>query len=138
MAQRLICLLLGVVFGFALSRSGPSDYDLIRALFSGKDFTIALVIGTAVVTAAIGMKLLALMGNRGFRGEMISIKKVPLSRFTLVGGILFGIGWALSGACPGTLLAQIGEGKILGLFTALGLVAGTYAYALIAEKHPMS
>lgn len=129
-------LLFGTVFGFALSRVGASNYDLIYAMFSGQDFKLALVIITAIVTAAIGMKILALAGNKGFRGQEITVSKKPLNKYNIYGGLIFGTGWAMSGACPGTALAQVGEGKLLGLFTMLGIIIGTYLYALISENNP--
>ncbi|MDD4189582.1 MAG: YeeE/YedE thiosulfate transporter family protein [Eubacteriales bacterium] len=127
-------LIFGIIFGFALSRVGASDYNLIYRMFTGENLKLAWVIITAIITAAIGMRILAMTGNKGFRGEKITVKKKALNKFTIFGGIIFGTGWAISGACPGTVLAQIGEGKILGIFTMLGLIAGTYVYALIAQK----
>ena len=136
MLKKIAYLLFGILFGFALSRVGASDYNLIYNMFTGKDFKLALVIVTAIATAAILMKILALRGNRGFKGQKITVSKKKLNIYNLYGGIIFGIGWAISGSCPGTVLAQVGEGKILGIFTMIGLVAGTYVYALIAEKNP--
>ena len=136
MLKKIAYLFFGILFGFALSRVGASDYNLIYNMFTGKDFKLALVIVTAIATAAILMKILALRGNRGFKGQKITVSKKKLNKYNFYGGIIFGIGWAISGACPGTVLAQVGEGKILGIFTMIGLVAGTYVYALIAEKNP--
>lgn len=134
MARKLSFLVLGILFGFSLSRVGASDYDLIYSMFTGEDFKLAWVILTAILTAAIGMKRIRMFGNKGYQGQEIVVNKKPLNKFNAIGGILFGIGWAVSGACPGTVLAQTGEGKVLGMFTLLGLIAGTYAYAFIAEK----
>ena len=136
MLKKIAYLLFGIIFGFALSRVGASDYNLIYNMFTGKDFKLALVIVTAIATAAILMKILALRGNRGFKGQKITVNKKKLNKYNFYGGIIFGIGWAISGSCPGTVLAQVGEGKILGIFTMIGLAAGTYVYALIAEKNP--
>ena len=104
-------------------------------MFIGRDFKLAFVILTAIVTATVGMNILKLIKNRGFKNQKITIKKKPLSKYNFYGGIIFGIGWAISGACPGTILAQVGEGKILGIFTIIGIVIGTYSYALLAEKN---
>jgi hypothetical protein len=136
MARKLVYLGLGVLFGFTLSRVGASDYNLIYAMFTGEDLKLAMVIGTAIVTAAIGMRIIALTGNKGYNGQKITVNKKPLNKYSAYGGVLFGVGWAMSGACPGTVLAQVGEGKVLGLFTMLGIVTGTYIYALIAENKP--
>ncbi len=136
MANKLAYLLCGIFFGFTLSRSGASEYNYIHYLFTGEDLKLALLIATAIITAAIGMQVLKLLGNRDMRGGKIMIQRKPLNNYTAVGGSLFGIGWAISGACPGTVLAQLGEGKILGFCTMLGLLCGTFLYALMAEKNP--
>lgn len=62
--------------------------------------------------------------------------KKPLNKYNVYDGIVFGMGWAISGACPGTVLAQVGEGKIMGLFTMSGMVLGTFVYALITDNNP--
>lgn len=135
-AKKTGYLLAGLFFGFVLSRSGASDYDYIRRMFTGEDFRLALLMGTAVIVGAAGMLLLKALGGRDVGGQPIRINRKPLNKNTVFGGMLFGVGWAVSGACPGTVLAQIGEGKILGLATLSGMLFGTLVYALIAENHP--
>ena len=134
MNRNLKYLLFGLVFGFTLSRVGASDYNLIFLMFAGKDFKLAYVILSAIVVAAIGMRVLAMKGYKGYKGLDITVKKKPLNKNTIIGGMIFGVGWGISGACPGTVLAQVGEGKLLGLVTMLGMILGTYAYALLNER----
>ncbi len=134
MVEKIGFLLTGIFFGFTLSRSGASDYNFIHHMFTGENLKLALLIGTAIVVGAIGMMVLKALGNKDIQGREIEINRKPLNKNTVIGGILFGIGWAVSGACPGTALAQIGEGKILGLFVFLGMVFGTYLYALMASS----
>lgn len=131
-------LFFGIVFGFALSRVGASEYNLIYRMFTGEDLTLAFVMAGAIAVGAVGMKVLALLGNKTFRGEPIKVSKKPLNRNNAIGGMLFGMGWGIAGACPGTVLAQLGEGKILALFTFLGLMLGTYVYAFLAERKIVS
>lgn len=133
MAKKTGFLLAGIFFGFVLGRSGASDYNYIYYMFTGENLKLALLMGTAIVVGAIGMKVLKALGNKDIRGEEIAINRKPLNKNTVIGGILFGVGWAVSGACPGTVLVQIGEGKVLGLFTFLGMLFGTYLYALMAS-----
>lgn len=133
MAKKTGFLLAGIFFGFVLGRSGASDYNYIYYMFTGENLKLALLMGTAIVVGAIGMKVLKALGNKDIRGGEIAINKKPLNKNTVIGGILFGVGWAVSGACPGTVLVQIGEGKVLGLFTFLGMLFGTYLYALMAS-----
>lgn len=136
MGRKIGFLLAGVFFGFTLSRSGASDYNYIYHMFTGENLKLALLMGTAIIVAAIGMIILKALGNKDVKGKEIKINRKPLNKYTIIGGILFGIGWAVSGACPGTVLAQIGEGKVLGLVTFLGMLVGTYIYARTAEKNP--
>ncbi len=136
MKKNIAYLFLGVFFGFALSRVGASDYELIFGMFAGEDLKLALVMGTAIIVGGLGMALLRNMGYKGYKGQPIEVNKKDLNKYTAIGGALFGIGWAISGACPGTVIAQLGEGKIFGAMTFLGMIAGTYLYAYIAEKHP--
>ena len=135
MLKRIGFLLFGIFFGFVLSRSGASDYNFIHQMFTGENLKLALLMGTAIVTGAIGMIILKRAGNKDIKGDQIKISKKPLNKYTVIGGAIFGLGWAITGACPGTVLAQVGEGKLLGLFTLLGMIFGTFIYALIAEKN---
>jgi len=134
MGRKIGYFLSGAFFGFALSRSGASDYDYIHLMFAGENFKLAFLMGTAIIVAALGMIFLKGSGNKDIRGEAIEINRKPLNKNTIIGGVLFGVGWAVSGACPGTVLAQIGEGKVLGGVTFLGMLFGTYLYARMAEK----
>ena len=135
MNKKIAFLCFGVVFGFTLSRVGASDYNLIYRMFTGEDFKLAFVIGSAIITAAIGMKVLMALGGKTIDGQPVKVSKKALNKNNAIGGALFGIGWGISGACPGTVLAQIGEGKLLGIASLIGMVAGTYLFALLAEKN---
>lgn len=135
MLKKIEYLLMGMFFGFTLSRSGASDYNFIYQMFTGQNLKLALLMGTAIIVGAIGMIILKAFGNRDIQGKAIRINRKPFNKYTVIGGILFGIGWAVSGACPGTVLVQLGEGKILGIMTFLGMICGTYIYAVIAENN---
>lgn len=133
MRDASIFLLLGGIFGFALSRVGASEYDLIYGMFTGTDLTLAWVMIVAIIVGNLGMRLLKALGGYTRRGEKIAVKAKPLRSATIFGGLIMGAGWGLSGACPGTVLAQLGEGKIIAFATVLGLISGTYFYALLVE-----
>lgn len=135
MNKNLQYFLFGGVFGFVLSRVGASDYNLIFRMFTGEDLKLAYVILTAILTAGVAMAVWKRTGMKGRGGTDVTIRKKPLNvRKNILGGAIFGLGWAISGACPGTVLAQVGEGKLLGLATMLGMILGTFFYALVAER----
>jgi uncharacterized membrane protein YedE/YeeE len=120
--------LFGILFGLVLSRSGVTDYDTIAAMFRLSDFHLFGVIGSAIATAALGFWVLRRAGNRTVAGAPIEVRRKPWQSGAVGGGLVFGAGWALSGACPGTALVQIGEGKLMALVTIAGIIAGTYLY----------
>ena len=129
-------LLFGLIFGFTLSRVGASDYDMLYLMFRLENLKIAWVIITAIITAFFGMRLLKLSGGKTCDGTDININKKQLNwRNNIMGGALFGIGWGMTGACPGTVLAQVGEGKILGIVSFAGMLLGTYVFAWLVEKN---
>jgi len=125
----------GMFFGFVLSRVGASDFNLIFGMFTGRDLKLVWVIIMAIIVGAIGMQILKKTKMPMRNGEALKISHKKLGRFSLIGAAIFGLGWGISGACPGTVLAQLGEGKIFGLFTFLGMICGTYIYARLKEKH---
>ena len=124
----------GVYFGFILSRTGISDFRLIHGFFTGKDFTVGGVMLAAIITAYAGMRILR-SRKKTLDGQPLQIKHKKLHKYSLAGALLFGIGWGISGACPGTVLVQLGEGKVLALFTFSGMVAGTLLYASMKGKN---
>lgn len=126
----------GILFGFALSRTGASDYDLIAGMFTGQDYTLVGVMLTAIIVGAIGMQVLKKFARPVKNGEPLKISHKELKKWSIPGALLFGLGWGISGACPGTVLAQIGEGRLFGLFTFAGMICGTYIYARLKESNP--
>lgn len=127
-------LVFGTLFGFALSRARATDYDTIAAMFRFTDLHLMFVIGLAIGTAALGFWVLRRTGNRTLSGQPVALRDKPWHRGAIWGGLLFGTGWALSGACPGTALAQVGEGKLVALITVAGILAGTYVYGFLRSR----
>ena len=121
----------GVLFGFVLSRGGVTDYDTIAGMFRLTDLHLFGVIGGAIGTAAIGLWLIRRGGSRTITGDAVEVRRKPLQPGVFAGGLVLGAGWALSGACPGTSLVQVGEGKLLAVFTVAGIVLGTYAFGRV-------
>ena len=120
--------LFGVLFGFILSRADATDYDAIANMFLLRDLHLVGVIGVAIATAGIGLALLRRAGVRSADGGPLAMEQKPRTPGNLWGGLVFGAGWAITGTCPGTALSQLGEGKLVALFTIAGMLVGTALY----------
>jgi len=128
-----VYVLLGVLFGLALSRSGAADYGYIQAMFRFQSFQLYGILGTAVAVTAPGLWLLARYRRTAF-GEPLVISKKPFHRGTVIGGALFGIGWSMTGMCPGPIFVNIGEGKVYALAALAGALVGAGAFATLYER----
>ncbi|MDF1562995.1 MAG: YeeE/YedE thiosulfate transporter family protein [Deltaproteobacteria bacterium] len=125
-------LLWGAAFGFVLSRARATDPDLIAGMFALRELHLLLVIGGAVALGALTYRgVVWLRARRRLATDLGAITRV--SARTLAGATIFGVGWGLSGTCPGTAFVQLGEGKLLALFTVLGMLLGTWLQARVAS-----
>ncbi len=120
MTSRFIAF--GALFGFILSRVDATNYDAIHGMFRLTDLHLMGVIGLAVAVAATGFAL----AKRKDVPAARAIKPKPMKPGVVWGSVLFGIGWAVSGTCPGTALAQLGEGTIAGGITIVGIALGAH------------
>lgn len=129
----LLYVFLGTVFGFALSRSGAADYNYIQGMFLFEEFQLYGIIGTAVLIGIPGVYLLKRRG-RTASGAMLIVRGKPRHRGNVAGGILFGIGWSITGMCPGPIVVNIGEGKIYALAALAGALTGAALFGVIYER----
>lgn len=133
--MKYLFLPLGAVFGFLLSRAGATTYDYYAELFLFRDLQLMWVIGCAVL---VGAPLLAMLERYRVRsvfdGAPIQLLRKPFKRGLVVGSLMLGVGWGLSAACPGTVLAMLGEGKLSAGCTALGIVLGTWFYGVWHDR----
>jgi len=130
--DRLLFLALGTAFGFVLYRCGASDYDTVQRMFLLQDFQLWGVIGTAVAITAPGLRLLRRHG-RTATGAPLAIKPKPRNPGNWVGGALFGVGWSITGMCPGPIFVNLGAGKLHALAALAGALLGA---ALLAALYP--
>jgi hypothetical protein len=131
-------LLLGVAFGYVLTRSEVISWFRIQEMFHFQSFRMYGIIGSAVVTAALSIALIKRAGFKSIVGEKISIPAKHLGsgiRYA-AGGTLFGLGWALTGACPGPLFALIGAGVSVSIIAAASALAGTWIYGWLRPRLP--
>jgi uncharacterized membrane protein YedE/YeeE len=128
----ILSLLMGVIFGYLMSHAGATTYDYHAKMFLMIDFQLVKVIGTAIVVAIIGVSLLKRYKVRAVStGCPVDFVKKPYQEGLITGAFIFGIGWAMTAACPGTVPAMLGEGKIGALFTLVGLLLGTMAFGVL-------
>lgn len=129
-------LVVGALFGIILVKSEVISWFRIQEMFRLQSFHMYGVIGSAIVTGIISLQLIKRFNIKTLRGEKIELPKKKFNKGQIYGGLLFGFGWALTGACPGPMFAQIGTGALAVLVTLLSAIAGTWVYGLIREKLP--
>jgi len=131
--QKLAVFALAVGFGFALSRSGAADYDFIQGMFLFTNFQLYGIIGAAICIVAPALYVLKRHG-KAIDGAPLKLKAKPLHRGTVVGGILFGVGWSITGMCPGPIFVNIGEGKLYALAALAGALVGAWLFGALYPK----
>jgi uncharacterized protein len=127
---------MGMVFGIILIKSEVVSWFRIQEMFRLESFHMYGVIGSAVVTGIISVWLIKRFNVKTIYGEPILLPTKKFNKGQIFGGLIFGLGWAITGACPGPLFAQIGTGLTIVLVTLLSAIAGTWVYGLIREKLP--
>jgi uncharacterized membrane protein YedE/YeeE len=130
-------LILGIVFGIVMAKSEAISWFRIQEMFRFQAFHMYGIIGTAVVLGVTGVALIKKFKIRDFHGNPILFhpKEKSVVRY-LLGGIIFGLGWALSGACPGPMVVNIGYGFLSMGIVFLFAIVGTYLYGYFKEKLP--
>ena len=129
-------LFLGTLFGIILTKAEVISWFRIQEMFRLQSFHMYGVIGSAVVVGAISVFIIKQLGIKTIYGEKIELHPAIFSKGQIIGGLLFGFGWALTGACPGPLYAQIGTGATVIIVPVLSALAGTWVYGYFREKLP--
>lgn len=129
-------LAVGVVFGVVFVKAEIISWFRIQEMFRLQSFHMYGVIGTAVVVGALSVWLIKRFRIKTIYGEKIEFHPKKFSKGQLYGGLLFGLGWGLTGACPGPLFAQIGTGMLVIAVVVLSAIAGTWTYGYFREKLP--
>jgi uncharacterized membrane protein YedE/YeeE len=130
-------LLAGTLFGIVMAKSEAFSWFRIQEMFRFQSFHMYGIIGTAVVIGAIGIALIKKFKMRDLSGNQIMFypKDKSIARY-LIGGTIFGLGWALSGACPGPMVVNVGYGYFAMLIVFFFALVGTYLYGIIKDKLP--
>lgn len=129
-------LVAGILFGIILVKSEVISWFRIQEMFRLQSFHMYGVIGSAVVTGIISVQIIKRFRIKTINRERIELSQKKFHKGQVYGGLLFGFGWAMTGACPGPLYAQIGAGAGVIIVTLVSAIAGTWVYGLIREKLP--
>ena len=129
-------LVLGTLFGIILTKSEVISWFRIQEMFRFQAFHMYGVIGSAVVVGLISIQLIKRNRLTSMDGEPIVIADKKFNHGIWIGGFIFGLGWALTGACPGPLFAQLGSGIGSAAVLILAALAGTWTYSALREKLP--
>ena len=129
-------LLVGIAFGIVFVKAEIISWFRIQEMFRLESFHMYGVIGSAVVVGIISVWLIKKYKVRTIYGEKIEFHPRPFNKGLVIGGFIFGLGWAITGACPGPLYAQIGTGATVVIVTLLSAIAGTWVYGYFREKLP--
>ncbi len=129
-------LVIGILFGIVFVKAEIISWFRIQEMFRLQSFHMYGVIGSAVVVGMISVWLIRKFNIKTIHGEPIVISPKKFNKGQVYGGVLFGLGWAITGACPGPLFAQIGTGTTVITVTLASAIAGTWVYGWLREKLP--
>ena len=139
MPQRLIGLLFGALFGFVIAWADITNPAVIHDMLRLRAFDVFLIMGSAVLVAAVGARALRAARVRSWlTKEPIDWSLSRPERRHVIGSVVFGAGWSIACTCPGPVAAMIGEGRLGALFVTVGLVAGILAHGALSRKRQVS
>ena len=134
--RNLKYLIVGVLFGVVFVKSEVVSWFRIQEMFRLQSFHMYGIIGSAIVVGMVSVWLIKKFNIKTIYGEKIEFHRKKFNKGQIYGGLIFGFGWAITGACPGPLFAQIGTGATVIAVTLLSAIAGTWVYGCLREKLP--
>ena len=134
--NKVMTLLVGIYFGIVLIKSQVISWFQINDMFHFKDPYMYLVICSAIAVGMVSVFLIRRFEARTIEGAPIVIKQRPFHPGNVIGGTIFGMGWAITGACPGPIYALVGAGNFLMIVTFLGAMTGMYLDAFFQSRLP--
>lgn len=129
-------LIVGILFGIVFVKAEIISWFRIQEMFRLQSFHMYGVIGSAVVVGIISVWIIKKFNIKTIYGEQITFHPKTFNKGQVIGGLIFGLGWAITGACPGPLFAQIGSGATVIIVTLLSAIAGTWVYGYFRDKLP--
>jgi uncharacterized membrane protein YedE/YeeE len=130
-------ILAGIIFGIIMTKSEAVSWYRIQEMFRFQSFHMYGIIGTAVALGALSVFLIKKYHVKDSQGNPIIFADKEKSRVKyIIGGLIFGLGWALTGACPGPMFVNIGYGYVSFIIVVIGALGGTYLYGLVRDRLP--
>ncbi len=129
-------LITGILFGIVFVKAEIISWFRIQEMFRLQSFHMYGIIGSAVIVGMISVLIIKKFKVKTITGDPVEYQPKVFSKGQIFGGLLFGLGWAITGACPGPLFAQIGTGASVVIITFLSAVAGTWVYGALSDKLP--
>lgn len=135
--RTIIYLFIGILFGITMFKSEAASWFRIYEMFKFDAFHMYGIIGSALIIGVIVVQAIKRFNIKSFYGEEINFtpKTKSFSRY-IFGGIIFGLGWALAGACPGPMFTLVGVGYTPILIVIISAIFGTFLYGLLKDKLP--
>jgi len=132
--QNIAVLIGGIFFGFGLAYSGMTKQEIVLSFLQLKDLGLVFVIGGAAAVTFFAINVLPRYLKTPLLGGTFKPRRAPLSRNVIIGAIIFGVGWGLSGQCPGSAVASLGTGNLLVLVGLAAMFVGAYLRGLIDKQ----
>ena len=128
--------LAGIFFGILFVKAEIVSWFRIQEMFRLQSFHMYGVIGSAIAVGMLSIFLIKRFNIKTIHGEKVEFHPKQFNKGQIIGGLIFGLGWALTGACPGPLFAQIGTGATAVIITLLSAIAGTWVYGYFRDRLP--
>ncbi len=136
MKNNIRFFIVGSLFGIVFLKAQIISWFRIQEMFRFQSFHMYGVIGSAVITGLLSVLLIRKFNIKTMAGEEVVIPRKPFNKGTVIGGLLFGLGWGLTGSCPGPIFAQLGMGVPVAIVVLLSAMAGTWVYGLLRDRLP--
>ncbi|MDD3792244.1 MAG: YeeE/YedE thiosulfate transporter family protein [Candidatus Bathyarchaeota archaeon] len=132
--QNLVVLLGGMIFGFGLAYSGMTKQEIVLSFLQLKDLGLIFVMGGAALVTFFAINFISKLLTKPPIGKEYKPRKAKMNRNVIIGAIIFGVGWGISGQCPGSAIASLGTGNLPILVGIAAIFIGAYLRGLIDKK----
>lgn len=136
MTAKIKYFISGFIFGIILIKAEVVSWFRIQEMFHFQSFHMYGVIMSAIAVGMLSIFIIKKLKIKTINGEPIVIEPKPSDKGNSIGGLIFGFGWALTGACPGPIYALFGSGVLVMIVTLLSAIMGTYVYGVLSKKLP--